>query len=428
MASGDDASVEGRDIPSVDETITVVLKNPRALAEENFEVNVAADMTLDGLKKLIESDYPGNPSPGSLTLVYAGKVLREEGLVLSDVFPKDGDRVAVHMVVKSDDQMSTRDIESRSTRTQDESMVAGPPLEEVREEASIPTLGNRHEGERPSSPVNVPSTSRSSSTMYDSVLRASYQAALRVIMEEGVQGSAPPGFTFIPAIIPVPMEGQHRDDEQNMNPYMVPMVPLTYAFPRAQQDHQDHVLRQRRRRDAQDENVRALFRVLREGAQNNNRDGLQRRGNGRNPRQIQIRIRLNIRMLLQVAVLSFILYQHCPPSRFVGIGLLALMFYFSTTRFGRMLLRRVTGHFNMQRQGGDQQRPPQAGAANDPPSLERNDDQNRDEEREPEAPEPGLLQEIQSFIAGFFASILPAADQQRNADNAGVVQDVFRGQ
>ena len=34
------------DSMEVGETITVVLKNPRALTEENFEVNVAMDMTL----------------------------------------------------------------------------------------------------------------------------------------------------------------------------------------------------------------------------------------------------------------------------------------------------------------------------------------------------------------------------------------------
>ena len=397
---------------------TVVLKNPRALTEENFEVGVSMDMTLGDLKNIIHSSYPGNPCPGSQTLVYAGKVLRDEGLVLAEVFPNDGSRVAVHMVIRHDDSS----VESHATRLPEES--AGP---------SMPSMGeNPQETVSDPTPVvddteqasaDVPTTS---SSMYDSVLRASYEAALKVIVEQGLQGSAHQSFTFIPAIIPVPRRAvDNRDEEQYLHQYMVPMVPMTYAFPRAQVDRQERGVR---RRGAQEQNVRALFEAIREGG-NDHVDNLPRRNNqNNNARQIQIRIHLNLRMLLQIAVVSFILYQHCPPSRFLGIAILGFMFYFSTTRFGRMLLQRLTGHFNMQPHDHNQQ----AHVDNNDTPLQGNTEEREEEAeqgREPEQRQPGLLQEIQSFIAGFFASILPAANQPRNGDNnPAVVQEIFRGQ
>jgi hypothetical protein len=418
------------DSMEVGETITVVLKNPRALTEENFEVNVAMDMTLGHLKDLIQSDYPGNPRPGSLTLVYAGKVLRDEGLVLSEVFPKDGSRVAVHMVIRQMVDESSPSIESHATRVPHES--AGPSLineahVSSQNDVDTPSADTEDNVEHTSS-RDMPSTS-SSGSMYDSVLRVAYKAALQVIVEEGLQGSAQQNFTFIPAIIPIPRGTIHdREEEQYFNNYMVPMVPMTYALPRARVDRQEQVVR---RRNAREENVRALFRAIREGEDDDNNveripgrnnQNNQNNNNNNNARQIQIRIHLNVRMLLQVAVLSFILYQHCPPSRFVGISLLGLLFYFSTTRFGRMLLRRLKGHFNMHPPDPNQQ--VQAQAANDTPLPGDEGEAGI----EPEQPQPGLLREIQSFIAGFFASILPAADQHRNGNNAAVVQDVFRGQ
>lgn len=457
----------------VDETITVVLKNPKALTEENFEMDIGIDMTVGDLKRMVESDYPGNPRASSLTLVYAGKVLRDEDLVLSEIFPRDGGRVAVHLVIRQTTEESSSAIQTkqRTIEPDDESVMPTPPATgglALGRETVLPThMQARQEREStPETILNIGESSNNDSsrarniggnastdTMYDSVLRASYQAALRVIMDEGLQGSSSQGFTFIPAIIPVPQTLVQNNDGENQqhfdNQYMVPMVPFSYAFPQMHLDQQDGRAVRHRRRNAQDANVRALFRAIQQENNNNNDIGdvraRERRNQNNNPRQIQIRIHLNVRMLLQLGVVFFILYQHCPPSRFLGISLIGLLFYLSTTRLGRMLLQRLAGHFNMQRRADDDQpghvhAPAEVANADDNAHLQRNQsEQANDTGPEPaaeveqgQAPpppaQPGLLREVQSFLAGFLASILPAADQHRNAENHGVVQDVFRAQ
>lgn len=95
------------------------------------------------------------------------------------------------------------------------------------------------------------------------------------------------------------------------------------------------------------------------------------------------------------------------------IGLVGLVFYLSTTSLGHRVLGRV---FQMAQRNNTGERDQRQGAA--PPN-----------------PPAGWLGQVQSFILGFLASILPAADDVGRNDgnlqginNEGVAQDVFRGQ
>jgi hypothetical protein len=69
-----------------------------------------------------------------------------------------------------------------------------------------------------------------------------------------------------------------------------------------------------------------------------------------------------------------------------------------------------------------------------PPGQQLDDHQDgreRQDQRERQEPPPrvGWLREVQTFVLGFLASLLPAADDAaRAADNGGVAQGLFGGQ
>jgi hypothetical protein len=150
-------------------------------------------------------------------------------------------------------------------------------------------------------------------------------------------------------------------------------------------------------------------------------------GNNARRRQVQIRIHINMRVLLQVAVLLLIVYQHCPPGRFFALFLIGFIFYLSSTRIGKMILHRFLEHFHAHRM---ENRGRVDGQANN--NIDRDDEGHVRPAGPagPDAPAPreqggqniarpppgaGLIQELQAFIAGFITSLLPAA-----ADNGAL--------
>ena len=483
------------------DTVTLILKNPSQVDEEHFETKVGRDMSVGGLKQRLGEEYPGNPVPGSITLVYGGKVLHEEGVILSSILPSDSASVAMHIVVKGAQRHSggaatgvasapaapfsapapssssaapaapsssaaptpslaaTSSTENISSIAIETEFVRGEPSEDrVSDEPNTDAHGEEEA---------APSTSTDLSSR---VFRAAYQAALQAIMSEGsssISGygagvSSQPGMAFLAPVIALPQPAyptapgdagsssteNRSEGQQQMNQYVMPLIPLAYAMPGDGNVPGAQALPRRRRRRAdaaERDNVAALLHVLRgrDGAPRQNGGEGEPRGEQGEPRrrQVQIRIHINMRVLLQLAVLFFVVYQHCPPSRVFGLLSVALLFYLSSTAVGRRMLQRLYGYFNLHRA----QDAPAPTPVEERPIDDNNNDLSQQHDQDnnnngegmvgaradreaPDAPQPGLLQEIQAFIAGFLTSLLPAADNRHHENNPAVVQDVWRGQ
>jgi len=195
-------------------------------------------------------------------------------------------------------------------------------------------------------------------------------------------------------------------------------------------------------------------------------------GGARPPRvhRFQFRIQINIRALLQIAVLLVVVYQNCPPKRFAVLCLLGFALWLSTTPRVRAFLQTIAGlgpnnnNNNNRGAGGEGEQPvpargpgPQAVAAdgqppaapavppdaavqpavdnaaalhNTPPLDPQLPDQQHQQLNN--AHRGGFLHEIQAFVAGFITSLLPAMDRQHNNDdddgNAAGGGGVFGGE
>eukprot|EP00889_Picochlorum_renovo_P006581 jgi/Picre1/33611/NNA_001091.t1 len=274
-----------------------------------------------------------------------------------------------------------------------------------------------------------------------------------------------PGMAFLAPVITLPQpvcpttadsaRGSSTEDRgeapQQVNQYIMPLIPVAYAMPgEGNVPAAQAVARRRRRRAdaAERDHVAALLHALRgrDVAPRQNGGDAEPRGQQGQPRrrQVQIRIHINMRVLLQLAVLFFVVYQHCPPSRVVGLVSVALLFYLSSTAMGRRMLQRLYGYFNLHRaQEAPAPVPVEDRAEEDGvhalPQQHDEDTTNnnpvgggepgvREGGEAPNARQPGFLQEIQAFLAGFLTSLLPAADNRHHENNPAVVQDVWRGQ
>jgi hypothetical protein len=184
--------------------------------------------------------------------------------------------------------------------------------------------------------------------------------------------------------------------------------------------------------------------------------------------RFQFRIQVNIRALLQLAVLLVVVYQHCPPKRFAVLCLLGFALWLSTTPRVRAFLQQIAGlgpNNNNNRRGAGVAVPapaPGPGAADEQPvpaaavpaavgpapageeripaaaaaaavqpdtGAAANPDNPLDAQQ-PEVqqqPRAGILHEIHAFIAGFITSLLPAMDQNNNDEAGGAMRDVFGG-
>ncbi len=165
-------------------------------------------------------------------------------------------------------------------------------------------------------------------------------------------------------------------------------------------------------------------------------------GGARAPRvhRFQLRIQINIRALLQLAVMLVVVYQHCPPKRFAVLCLLGFALWLSTTPRVRAFLQQIAGlgQNNNNRRGVEvpvAAPVPAALAADGQPAVQADgggaatplDPQVPADQQQINQPRAGILAEIHAFVAGFITSLLPAMDQNNN-DDGGAVRDVFGGE
>ena len=342
------------------------------------------------------------------------------------------------------------------------------------------------------------SSLRTQDYMYVPVFHAAYQAAVQALVSSdqvNKTGESTTGrqsinhkgtnsneknastLAFLPTVIPLPQpafpsaipnqpwqgctEGKDRSrshkeqgTQQQEKPLLVPVMPLPIS-PCPRQHDSSNIWKngpRRRRNDGQEqaETTEHVLRLLRElrgqqeqsdriETENMNVQPNDQGGNNARRRQVQIRIHINMRVLLQVAVLLLIVYQHCPPGRFLALFLVGFIFYLSSTRIGKMILHRVLEHFHAHRM---ENRRRVAGQANN--IIDRHDGGHA--RLGPNAPAPreqggqniarpppgaGLIQELQAFIAGFITSLLPAAADNgalqgnNNMDMQGMQRDIF---
>ena len=449
--------------------LRVALKNPKR--EKVVEQRIHAGASVRELKVQIEEQYPDNPPRELITLVYAGKVLRDDA-ILHEVFDVQGFEsassgaasVAVHMVVRHPEQTPTT-----NSGLQSDTIMPAPSSartsntgghvdgrmdevengnegddEDVAQERCVEDVPGIFDGRinadsesvREGAPTPGP-TQRSDPThsvrsmssrpsgaepnVYSAVLKASYEAALRTIMDDRAASHAS-GYTFIPAMIPVPQSAvaghrrhrrrQRRNDEGANDEEEAHMGYLRAIFgPLDLNEVRDRRGLPRMPRPAGEENGP---NEARNDAGNNNG----------NRREYQIRIHINVRMLFQLVLAGFILYQHCPPSRMLTLGLVGLFFYLSTTQLGRRALRRVLQGRQMPRENRGAN-----GRAEPVVEQQQRHGQQPDEEQRAELEQPprvGWLREAQSFVLSFLASLLPAADDvARMPENNGVAQGVL---
>lgn len=299
----------------------------------------------------------------------------------------------------------------------------------------------------------------SSASLYHQVYTAAYQAALQAIFSsrgpddpsssaQGTDGRVPlnyPPLAMFPTMLPIPQpvlprpipEQEGQQHELRENKYVIPVIPVAYALPG------DRVLHRRRRNmdgstsreDMQSlpDNLATLLRALHErdqdrdhrefniGSQDENaaHNNQNRRRQQPRRRNIHVRLQINMRVLLQAAVLLMVIYQHCPPHRFFVLTAIGTLLYLSSTRIGGILLRRIMNYFgqNGQREhngnpGGNSLNENPEGPQQDQRAVDGNQNQAH-----------GVMHEIQGFIAGFIASLLPAANGP--LQDQGQMQDVF---
>ncbi|BDA42997.1 hypothetical protein COCOBI_04-0050 [Coccomyxa sp. Obi] len=147
-----------------------------------------------------------------------------------------------------------------------------------------------------------------------------------------------------------------------------------------------------------------------------------RPGRERRPRPVRVRmVQINLRAILQLAVMGIILYQHCPPGRFLLFATVGLALYVMGPAPLRRAWQRLLAMLPPMHEPG-QQDPglggaaapaaapaaangnapaAAAGAAGAPPAVPA-----AAGVAAPQRPR-GLVQELQALVVGFFTSLLP---------------------
>lgn len=494
--------------------LRISLKNPTKL-RETFEIGIDRNSTLGELRRKITLEYPGNPHPDDVTLVFAGKILpREDSVQLSTIFPETDSLFAVHMVIKTESRIKTKENAPESSGTS-ERKVANSSLRvcvgsarqnnahSKRDDGRLVRSHDNHLSQSVGSDkglagvapegmsargshaqdevcsTEIPGHARTPGQnngnsfgatqhpMYEQVFQAAYRAAIGAIVMDGTrhacgtrvqpgQGQYLHGWAnslpsthavaILPTVLSVPQpilprsvtqnpssESQPASHNNAQNSYLMPVLPVAYQVPTGEDTIP--TLRMRRNRsdteherrdDNRQEQAVGLTRMLqalreqeRNAPQENRRNPDAVRANARE-RQIRIRIQLNLRVILQMLVLFVIVYQHCPPGRLLALSLLGLILYVSSTTFGRSLLNGIMNYFNNPRHPRAPQNNEREGngAEGDHPPINNVQDgapiANRPIGERPEE-QGGILREIQAFLAGFFTSLLPAADHRQDA-------------
>ncbi|KAL3137454.1 hypothetical protein ABBQ38_004745 [Trebouxia sp. C0009 RCD-2024] len=459
------------------DVVEFIIKNPTGANSLTFTLRATSASTVLDLKKQLQTQYPGNPDSQSQTIIYAGKVLREDDLCVKDFLrPKLEESIAhsLHLVIK-DSKSQAHQAPHPPTHFSTSAGPSGynPPAFQP----------------RPTPPGAQTHTAQAQNAQpQNAAMLAAYQAALNTFVNNrqpqqaapqgsqqassSAQNGAHPGL----AAQPQPVQGQQpshgnaaAQDQGAMYPVHAPpmlayipvLVPNPYAamphaWPQPQQQQQQHQAQQQQSMAGHGQPVmqypyppftpmwlpygmpppgqgmppgpfrmhvagphhpgaprpppNAAWRVgprqrhagqIPAGGVPGVADGMPanilraRRGAGLHVRLV----RIDLKALVQLAVVGLVLYQHCPPGRFLmlmGVG--ALLYLTGLGPLQRALQRLVALALPAP------MRTPQAGGQGAPVGPP------------PAAPQWTLFGELQAVVVGFFSSLIPGWNM--NAEDA----------
>lgn len=462
--------------------VLFAVKNPGRSSSAPFALRTTTASTVLDLKRQLSREYDGKPDPQVQTIIYAGQVLRSNGMLVRDFLrPKldDGVPHSLHLVVKANSvsgqssatqtQQSTSaaplgynptPFQARSTpqgvpgaQPQNADMLQAyqaalntfvnnrnpqpgsattaatqPPQQAAGQQAT-----NSSAGALPTAPTGQPQQPQQQHTQQSSQAPGAGHAALYAMQ-------APPMLAYMPVLIPNPYAAlppgwpSHQQQQPQQQPQQSqqpqhqqgaagqghapmhfpypPFVPMLFPYGMAAPGAMPglppgpvrvHVvgeqhpgvpaaaapgLRQRHMGAA----VGGPAAVLAPAAPG----GIfrMRRAPGMQMRMI----RIDIKALVQMAVVALVMYQHCPPGRFFMLmGGAALLYLTGLGPLQRALQRLVALAMPTPI------RPPQGGqpGAEGQPGA---------------APQWSLLGELQAVIVGFFSSLIPGWNM--NAEDA----------
>lgn len=424
-----------------------------------------------------------------MQLIHAGKVLKEDGVVVSSLLQYQGPLV-LHVVIRAPSPAPSPSPPSSSQPLENAASANGTASQSQQTERADLSGSREASTSQPSAQnasfdagpnVNGRWATNGSPALQQAVYQAAYEAALQVIRQSASTQSG-----WIPSAIPIPqpvlpagvfhmhppvgtttgtIDGQgHGNVHGNAGqgpppPLLMPVLPLPvpagqqvaiqpvqfgYGFGYGAQDA-DNVMRQRRPPPpaGPPHRVDVLGNAFGVGARGGQARHVVDQPRNR-PRQFQLRFQINIRALLQFLVFAIIVYQHCPPRRFAVLVVLGAALWLSTMAPVRAFLRQLAGFrppvaqpippAAAGREGLQQglafegQRPIQDQAGLNPAPLEV-----RVQNGAPHNRVLGVLRGIQTFVAGFITSLLPAVEPNAGGEGDGrqrgaVAQDVFGGQ
>lgn len=100
--------------------LQLLIKNPAKDASSDFGLSVAFESTLGHVKQQIQKDYAGSPPPEAQTLIYGGKVLKNDQQLLKDILRRAQDTEGphtLHLVVKPPPARFSSDLPRRPLQT-----------------------------------------------------------------------------------------------------------------------------------------------------------------------------------------------------------------------------------------------------------------------------------------------------------------------
>lgn len=446
------------------EVVEFVIKDPARSTSPPFTLRANSTATVLDLKKQLHQEYEGKPDLQAQTIIYAGKVLREDGLLVKDFLrPKMEEAVphSLHLVIKADSRSGQQPAAATLSASSAGPSGYAPPNFQPRAapqaqqgaqpqnaamhaayQAALNSFVNNRSPQQGTSPniqqgpMPAQAQPGGSSAQSEPVGQPQQQQHGQQPEQNTVphlQGPmyamhAPPMLAYMPVLIPSPyaampqgwpQQQQHQQQQQQgtpgqgqapvhfpYQPFMPMMVP--YGMPPPFQGmpagpFRVHVpghhpgapaagpqagLRQRHMAHGPAGGAQGVAEGLPAGMFR------MRRVPG-----MQVRmVRIELKALVQMAVVALVLYQHCPPGRFLMLmGGGALLYLTGLGPLQRALHRVVALALP------PPMRAPQAGqggAAGQPAP----------------APQWSFLAELQAVIVGFFSSLIPGWNM--NAEDA----------
>ncbi|KAK9830271.1 hypothetical protein WJX72_010725 [[Myrmecia] bisecta] len=398
------------------EEVEINIKNPARSSAPEFKVKVPVSATVADLKARLQRDYTGNPHPSLQTIIYAGRVLKEDSVVLRQILTQglEGAQCvhSMHLVPAAGSSGPSAQAAPAYTQFGAFPMFGSAAYQQPHAVA----FQGQQQG---------PAYVRYQSNPYvqNPAMTAAYNAALAALQNANFFANpyaAAPGFAYLPygwvpqggQVVPVATLPYGFYPVPQQLPFGMPMqlqmqMQLPYAV------HAAHAMQTGQGAPvpppgAQQGLRRRLWGTAQPAAQNGAPAPAAVAARVRGPVRVHM-IRINLRVLLQLLVVCVILWQHVPPNRFLFLLAVGAALYLLAFSPLRHVLQRFTGLLPPVNPPPPAPAGPAAAA---PAGAAANG--------APQQPAPahaaaaargaapfGFVREIYAIIVGFFTSLLP---------------------